>query len=349
MKQITYLLLFLLTLTACGKTATTQQQQTNTSVEYQEPDWAMVEIESICDKDDWFHPSEEQLSDTLIAKLVDAYNCCVAWHSLYTDLDLSWRLWWNHCGEEELNDLKTAVKAMDCSMIHDSVMRGLAEAFQQSVIVAIMDTTSLDWEDCQDNFIGEIVNRYHISNFGELTEDEYFRQINYENYVKNYSQIKAKRMKNDSVHQQQLLQRINQETDFTLRSIYAMEYAHSSEDGPYFEDAIPVLVDVMLTRKYAPMLYDIWRTWRAMQCSHMGMSRDSAIPNIHYNALRKLVANTMLNHIQQHPDDLVAINEFVCLAFCDNINRYCTFPFGNQNFEEHMVMFPDHYERSGGE
>ena len=344
MKRITYFLLLLLVMTACGKPTSTTEEASQSN-EYQEPDWAMVEIEAISDKDDWLHATEEQLSIPLIAKLVDAYNCCVAWHNLYTDLDLSWRLWWNHCGDKVFNDLQTSVRTMDCSIIRDSAMRKMAETFQHSVAVAIVDTNSHDWEQCQDDFVEEIINHYNVFNFGELKEEDYFRQIEYDNYVTDYSQLKAKRMTNDTLHQQQLLQWINQETDFNLRCIYAMEYAHSSTDGPYFEAAIPVLVDVMCARQYAPMLYDIWRTWRALQCSLMGMSRDSAIPNIHYNVLRQLVAKTMLNHIQNNPNDLVAINEFVCLSSCDNINRYCTFPFGNQNFEEHMIMFPEHYER----
>lgn len=349
MKRIAYLFLFLLAMVACSKSKTSQSTALKVDsqpVAYQEPDWGEIDIEPISDKtDEWLSVTEEQLADTLIAKLVDAYNCCVACHSLYTDLDLSWRMWWNNSSEEDLLDLQTAVKAMDCSVIRDTQMRALAEALQQSVAVAIIDTTSQEWSDALNTYINEAVGRYHVSNFGELTEEEYFHQVGYETYVKDYDKLYAKRMSNDSLHQQELLQHFAEEQDFVCRCIYAMEYVHSSDEGPYFDAAIPVLESVILAGEYAPMLYDIWRTWRAMKCLHMGMSRDSAIPNNQYNAMRRIVAQTMLRHIQTNPNDLVAINEFVSLAYCDNINRYCNFPFGNQNFEEMMIMFPDFHDR----
>ena len=138
------------------------------------------------------------------------------------------------------------------------------------------------------------------------------------------------------------MSKIANETDMNRRCVYAMEYAHSSTDGPYFTDAVPVLVNIMCMGEYSPILYDIWRTWRTMQAMRMGMSRDSAIPNLQYNALRLIVAHTMLNHIIEHPDDEKAIRAFLYLSACANINRYGDFLFGNQNIEEQMITFPEY-------
>jgi hypothetical protein len=44
----------------------------------------------------------------------------------------------------------------------------------------------------------------------------------------------------------------------------------------------------------------------------------------------------------EHPKDAEAIRVFLYLSACANINRYCDFPFGNQNFEEQMITFPEY-------
>ena len=142
-----------------------------------------------------------------------------------------------------------------------------------------------------------------------------------------------------------MLQLLQTEQDINRRCIYALEYAHSSSDGPHFIEAAPYLVDVMLAGEYSPYLNDIWRTWRAMMSTMMGMSRDSHIPNLKYNEMRKVCALTTLEYIRNHPEDIMAINNFVVLAYTVNIHRFGTFMFGNQNVMDQMEMFPEYFDK----
>ena len=344
MKRFVVMMMFL----PCILMACTQKKaKKSTPISYQEPEWGMIDIESISDKDDWLHASEEQLDDTLARQLVDMYNYSVVWRNLYTDLDLSWRLWTNECNTEEFEYLRDAVLAMDCSMLMDTNMAHLADSLKQSVAQVIMDSAYLDYVyyfnrfmlpglECYDRFLSECESEEDV--------DE-----PYALYVDNYDELKAMRMKNDSVHQEKLLAMIAAEEDINRKCVYAMEYAHSSDQGPNFDSAIPVLVEMMCMGEYSPILSDIWRTWRTMQAMQMGMSRDSAIPNLQYNALRRIVANTMINHIMEYPEDHMAIKMFTSLALCDNINRHCEYLFGNQNFEEMMITFADYFATILGE
>ena len=338
MKRIVFSLMIMpLLLMACTKQQPVSQ---SASIPYQEPDWAQIDIESICDKDDWLHASEAQLSDPMAKKLVEAYNYSVVWRNLYTDLDLSWRMWWNRSNMEDINNLYDAIISMDCFTLSDTEMAQLADSLKHAVALAVVDSTSKLYEQYFDRYMGAVVDYY--DSFHVASESSEQSEDSYANYVLNYAKLKEKRMLSDSIHQQQLLNLIASETDMNRRCVYAMEYAHSSKDGPYFVDAIPVLVNIMCTGEYSPILYDIWRTWRTMQAMLMGMSRDSAIPNLQYNALRRIVANTILNHIMEHPKDAEAIRVFLYLSACANINRYCDFSFGNQNFEEQMITFPEY-------
>ena len=212
----------------------------------------------------------------------------------------------------------------------------------------LRDISVLTLEENDEKICIELTAKVHTQEFNSLIEKQNFKNIdekkakNIATYIQNYAELKEKRMQSDSIHQQKLLSKIANETDMNRRCVYAMEYAHSSTDGPYFTDAVPVLVNIMCMGEYSPILYDIWRTWRTMQAMRMGMSRDSAIPNLQYNALRLIVAHTMLNHIIEHPDDEEAIRAFLYLSACANINRYGDFLFGNQNFEEQMITFPEY-------
>jgi hypothetical protein len=258
-------------------------------------------------------------------------------------------MWWNNASDNEIRSHQSSVKKMDCSIISNPMMRGLAENLQRATAMDIVDTTLREYGAHMDTFVTELVNNYGVHAFGGLTYEDYMSKKDFSNFIDNYDELKSKRLSGDSIYQDQLLERMRQETDFYRQCIYAMEYVHSSADGPYFDKAIPVLIELMCAGKYSPILRDIWRTWRALQASQMGMSRDSAIPNLQYNELRRIVATTILNHIQQHPDDIMAINEFVCLAYIDNINRYCSIAYGNQNFEEQLEMFPDFFDKVVGD
>jgi hypothetical protein len=62
-----------------------------------------------------------------------------------------------------------------------------------------------------------------------------------------------------------------------------------------------------------------------------------------YNQIRQIYAKIVLQHLQQHPNDILAINTFLTFAYTDNINRFGSFMFGNENFNEQAMMFPEYF------
>ena len=123
--------------------------------------------------------SDEQLDDTLARQLVDMYNYSVVWRNLYTDLDLSWRLWWNNSSTEELAYLRDAVLAMDCSVLMDAQMAHLADSLKHSVAQAIMDSAYSDYVyyfnrfmlpglECYDRFLSEFESEEEVDEYTHL-------------------------------------------------------------------------------------------------------------------------------------------------------------------------------------
>lgn len=295
-----------------------------------------------CNINEWLVPNQDQISNPLIVKLVDAYNCATVSRSVYSDMELVWRFYEDREDEEGLSKIINGFSFLDCSHIQDSTMRAMSNDLKNIAIRATLDST-VDFFSHSEDYDLTAISRYHTNNFGELTEEEYFALIDCNNYVPDYDSLTQMRMSDDSLHQVALLELLRTEKDINRRCIYALEYAHSSSDGPYFMDAVPYLVDVMLAGEYSIYLNDIWRTWRAMMSTMMGRSRDSHIPNWKYNELRKICAKTTLEHIYNHPDDIIAINNFVVLAYTVNIYRFGSYMFGNESFSEQMIMFPEYF------
>jgi len=46
----------------------------------------------------------------------------------------------------------------------------------------------------------------------------------------------------------------------------------------------------------------------------------------------------------EHPNDIMAINQFLILSAHDDIYRYGYFQYGNQNMTEKWNLFPERYE-----
>lgn len=313
------------------------------SFDLEDTTWYDESKYSDCRNADWLELTKAQLKDPLTAKLADAYNCAVVWRSIYSDMEKVWRF--HPEGElcvalcEQLDDFCF----MDCSLIKDSTMHAMSDSLKYLAMRAVQDT-DIDFMAHHDEYMMAAIERYHTTNFGELSDEQYTSLVDRKQYVPDFDDLLAYRLKDDSVHQARLLDLLQSEQDIHRRCIYALEYAHSSSDGPYFSDCLPYLVDVMLAGQYSPYLNEVWRTWRVVVATQMGMSRDSHIPNWKYNDMRRICAKTTLEYIRNHPDDIVAINNFIVLAYTVNIHRYGTFPMGNQTFVEQMEMFGDFFE-----
>ncbi|MCQ2340338.1 MAG: hypothetical protein MJZ79_06145 [Paludibacteraceae bacterium] len=118
-----------------------------------------------------------------------------------------------------------------------------------------------------------------------------------------------------------------------------MEFAHSSDENAYFLPGAALLEEVMLSGQYSPYLDEVWATWRAIMSTLFPMSNFGYIPNIFYNKMRLVCANTILKHIQANPNDIQAQAIFINLVNRDNIVRHGL--IGNSGVVEQMTMFPE--------
>ncbi len=118
--------------------------------------------------------------------------------------------------------------------------------------------------------------------------------------------------------------RLEGPVDFDTRCVYAIELSHI-----LMEDSVDTLGAIIESRIYSRYLLEVWENWRAeAQFGWFGCSNDSVIPNAYYFKVRNICANTMLRHIQKHPEDNYALLCLVRLLYCEPIHRGG--PFGNE-------------------
>lgn len=302
--------------------------------EYTPIDWDTHEIENIQSiQDQWMHVPEELMQDSLIVRLVDAYNACVVWHSVGSDMEVFWR--W-----EIFTD--TAMLSLNLSNIGDKQTRRRAKKLIERTAAGQRDTT-INVQQIMDQYLDWVSKNYYVKNFCDVdfTGEDFMHAMDPAQWIDNYAAMKAKRALSDTIFQQQLVVLLDTTSDFNVFCVLAIEYANSSTEGPWATDALPYLEKALTSGIYSPLLRDVWRTWRASLSTQMGASKDSDIPNAEYNQLRMLCCYTMLCYIHERPTDWLAINNYLVTAYWDNICRYGVYPFGNQSWIDQLEMFPE--------
>lgn len=112
--------------------------------------------------------------------------------------------------------------------------------------------------------------------------------------------------------------------DFDTKCVYAIELSHVQP-----VDCVDTLGALIESRIYSRYLLVVWENWRAeAQFGWFGCSNDSEIPNAYYLKIRNICANTMIRHIQKHPEDNDAYLRLFRLLYCEPIHRGG--PMGNE-------------------
>ena len=81
---------------------------------------------------------------------------------------------------------------------------------------------------------------------------------------------------------------------------------------------------------YSLYLYELWLKWRVLYQSSVGSSKDSEIPNRIYNEYRRMCLCSILSHIKNNKEEIMAINNFLMMAYKVNILREGDYDYGNQ-------------------
>ncbi|MFH1479248.1 MAG: hypothetical protein ABIG92_05700 [Candidatus Omnitrophota bacterium] len=106
------------------------------------------------------------------------------------------------------------------------------------------------------------------------------------------------------------------------------------------EDGLKILTDLVNSKRYSPLFYEIFYKWRTMeQYYNYGASNMSAIPNNMFNVKRWDVINIIRVYLKDHPDDSWAKLQIDLLLDLSNITRGGD--FGNNNMMHWGYLYTD--------
>lgn len=130
-------------------------------------------------------------------------------------------------------------------------------------------------------------------------------------------------------------------TDFDERCILACEIANCGQ-----ENGIDYLGELIEDGQYSKYLLEVWVDWRLfVQQSVFGISTYSEIPDNLYDNARLLVANEYVQHIQKHPDDMLAKVLLLNLTYTETLHRvggyYGNAALGASSFVKESYFLPE--------
>lgn len=301
-------------------------------------------------------------STVLITELKDVYHGYKLFHIINDQYELISVTYGEDsaAGAVLAKEFLTANKAISTANITDRVLRAKAD----SLIFATANNYKVLLSKGQNSQVFEksvttlsgIIRRYvtylsghyATSHFVKMTEDEYWKTISKNSYIK-ASTFKdyQKTLETDFTKATGMLNDIIAATrEPQERAIYMIEkadghvkYDSLRTDGK--EVAISTYKKVLDEKRYSLYLYETWLKWRAVSQQENGLSKMSDIPNATYDSVREDVALVMLQYIAANPKDEMAINQFLVIASHDIVRRFGKYPYGNQNTIEYHELFDE--------
>lgn len=278
---------------------------------------------------------EMELPDTpFFNDCVDMYNGWLVKTSLFTNLD-----WWFRCEDPE--GVADAISTIDAGCIKNHEVRNLAKKtlslfntyFSEEEPTSYVDDENLDRiMDVYYQYDSLLNSRYNTYVYVNLSNEEYWETLDIAKAIPNYTELYT--LDHTDENAKKIYHLFKDETDFERKCAYAQLYVlfadvYGIEVSDYEE-----LLDEGL---YSHRLFFLWRIWRcAVQLTddEYGASTWSPIANELYNRKRAQLAITTLKYLKEHPDDKVAINQYVMLCSIPNIYRAGDYPYGNESFTE---------------
>lgn len=311
----------------------------DTTFNYVDDDTAFaLGYSTLSDRDLWLRATPSSANRKLIKRLTDAYNASVAMNSIITDFDMLLRF------PNEDENVTKAIKSIDVTQVKDPEVVAQLKAYKKEMLYLLSvdpDSVNQDIHNpwiVTENLHAYLTKKYNVGTFGTFNKDAY--QKRYKNCA-SVPDLMSLRKKRDSEHMiEPLREKYQNAKDFDARCIYLIElsYAYQSDYDAWIDtlsyddtDNIPtihIMESVMREKKYSKYLNELWLKWRKMKQFGRGASKDSSIPNCVYNEFRNMCASAILSHIAKHPHDIMAINEFLTLAYRENILREGGY-FGN--------------------
>jgi len=199
------------------------------------------------------------------------------------------------------------------------------------------------------NFLNYLHSKYKNERFLTLSEKEYWKNIDKSEYIESeeFEEYERLKIENPKKAVDKIIEIINEGENFQEKSIYGIDLADFYIVGSMDTDtilkeerAVSHYQAIMNAEKYSLYLFEAWIKWRAVtQDFHYGSSKSSSIPNDLYNKWRNRSAFVVLKHISAHPDDQMAVNQFLLFATHQNIKRFGAYKYGNQNVLDYYILF----------
>ena len=161
--------------------------------------------------------------------------------------------------------------------------------------------------------------------------------------IADYESIHAKAITDTLNFCAELYDRVAREKDFEKRCILAREFAyatHKSQNGDY-KDLVAVIDPLLQSGSYSPYLRELWLIWRATLQIHLFGSRSnySGMYNLFYSDMKNKIAITYIDYIINHPEDKLALFEFMNLTVDWDIVRNSGYLLGNNaNLDEMLLI-----------
>lgn len=294
-------------------------------------------------------------NDAMLTNMVDYYNACQIYYSISTDGDAYIR----YLQDEQA--LVKEISAVDVSSVRNPEFR--------DVVTQIRDLNAAIFNQKENKLQKKGYfnwdNKLFIQNNGKIYElcEEYdnflhpwmpgkdntdtaqlFRAINPATYFPPiYSTYVSQEAEPDNEQTESLYNSMLEETDVDLRNAKLIALAGCSASENIYDNKDRILYEMeksMEAGEYSPLLFTLWRAYRCMYNEmNICASKDCYSPNIRYNYYRRLVAHTILKHVEAHPDDTTARFLFQRLSAQLNIMRNGPYPYGNQAALERMYVF----------
>jgi hypothetical protein len=200
----------------------------------------------------------------------------------------------------------------------------------------------------QEQYNNYLFGKYSTEHFLKISEDAYWKKIDKQQFIHSpeYAHYLSLN-KTDLKGSLALLKNIIANTkNFQEKSIYQMELANSmicnatKLDSNSITNALIIYKEILDSPNYSLYKFETWRRWRAASQGFIyGPMKDSEIPNNLYDRVRENCAAQILKHYVEHPNNEMAMNQFLDFATHGIVYRSGEYEEGNQNMIEFSELF----------
>lgn len=306
--------------------------------------------------------NKQNTDSELITELKDVFNAYEINYTISNQIEVIYLLI-DQTTEDDYNDqIESFINQLNTSELPEFNNQTLSKHVKDYIQMTIanykvlkdkginsseFEADSENYKFFKTNYFKYLTSTYALNKYTNLTEEEYWSNIDKKNYIKSTQYSEYEKLKESEFMRSldYLKKIISQTKNFQEKSIYLIELSdqHVKKSELFkkdaYETAIKKYKSIIDTKKYSLYLFETWMKWRAVTQQTKGLSTSSEIPNNEYDEVRKKISKTILNYLKKNPNDEMAINQFLLIATHDIVRRYGDYPFGNQSTIEFHQMF----------